>query len=77
VGAAIVALLLQALAGLGRVGAHTAGALASMLVSVYEVYISIPLRIERALRGAEPASRRPAAATPAAKRGDEPRASWS
>ena len=75
--AAVVVGVLQTLAGLGRVGAHSAGALAKMLASVYEVYISIPLRIERALRPGERANGRATAATPAAKRGEEPRASWS
>lgn len=69
----LVVLVLQGLAGLGRVGAHSASALAAMLASVYEVYISIPVRIERALRGRE----RPAPRDPPAKRGEEPKPSWS
>jgi len=75
--AAVVVGVLQALATLGRVSAHTAGALAKMLASLYEVYISIPLRIERALRPSDRSNGRATAATPAAKRGEEPRASWS
>ncbi|MEX2206325.1 MAG: hypothetical protein WEF50_08880 [Myxococcota bacterium] len=75
--AAVVVGLLQALALLGRVGAHSAGAFATLLASLYEVYVSIPLRIERAVRGRERGNGRAAAAAPAAKRGDTPRASWS
>ena len=73
----VVVLLLQALALLGRIGAHSSGALAKTLASVYEVYISIPLRIERALRGSERSNGRATGAASATKRGDEPRTSWS
>ena len=41
---------LSGLAVLGRAAAHLSGALSALLVSVYEIYISIPLRIERAVR---------------------------
>ena len=75
--AAVVVGVLHALALLARVGAHSAAALAKMLASVYEVYISIPLRIERALRGRDSANGRATATAPATKRGEEPRASWS
>jgi hypothetical protein len=57
VAAALAVLLLHAIALLGRAGAHAATRLAGMLASLYEVYIGIPLRIERMLRthGREPA----------------------
>ena len=50
VAAALCVLALEALGALGRAGAYLSGALAMLLVNVYEIYISIPLRIERALR---------------------------
>ena len=75
--ATVVVLWLQALTVLARVGAHSAGALAKTLASLYEVYISIPLRIERALRDRDRPNGRANGAAPAAKRGDAPRASWS
>ena len=48
--AGLCILVLTGLGALGRAGAYLSGALATMLVSVYEIYISIPLRIERAVR---------------------------
>jgi len=47
---ALVVLVLQAVALLSRAGSHSAAKLSAMLVSLYEIYISIPLRIERAVR---------------------------
>ncbi len=70
--ATLVILLLQGIAVLGRAGAHATGALARMLTSVYEIYIAIPVRIERAWRGPEPKPREHAP-----KRGEDPRPSWS
>lgn len=49
--AALLVLVLQAGGHLGRIAAHSAGALAQMLASIYDVYVSIPLRIERGVRG--------------------------
>ena len=48
--AGLCILVLSAVGALGRAGAYLSDALATMLVSVYEIYISIPLRIERAVR---------------------------
>jgi len=45
-----VVLGLQGVAVLGRAGAHASKQLAAMLVSVYEIYVSIPTKIERSLR---------------------------
>jgi len=70
---AAVVLLLQGLACLGRAGSHSASALAKMLTSLYEVYISIPVRIENALRGRE----QPIVRDTRVKRGEESRPSWS
>jgi hypothetical protein len=47
---------LHALGQLSRLLAWAAVALTSMLVNVYDVYISIPLRIERAVRSQRPRS---------------------
>ena len=49
--ASIGVLLLQALGHLARIVSHSAAALARMLANLYDVYVSIPLRIERAMRG--------------------------
>jgi hypothetical protein len=64
VAAALLVLTLQCVGLAGRAGAQLSTKLAAMLVSVYEIYISIPLRIERAVRDGS-------------KRGEEPRTSWS
>jgi site-specific recombinase len=48
--ASVCVLALAAVGALARGGAYVSGALATLLVSVYEIYISIPLRIERAVR---------------------------
>jgi len=67
--AALAVLLLQGVALLGRACAHAASRLAAMGTAVYEIYISIPLRIERLVRES---GRAPAAAAAPAKR-----TSWS
>jgi hypothetical protein len=63
----LAVLLLEAGGSLLRVLGHTAKALASMLVNAYDVYIGIPLRIERAMRGG--ASGGPAGGAPGAAAG--------
>ena len=50
VASTIVVLGLSGIAVLGRAGAHASTKLAAMLVSVYEIYVSIPTKIERSLR---------------------------
>ena len=45
-----VIFVLQAVSLLGRAGAHSATRLAAMLAAVYEIYVSIPTKLERALR---------------------------
>ena len=52
--AALLVLLLHGLGNLWTILAHAAGSLTKMLCQIYEVYISIPLRIERAMRGRAP-----------------------
>jgi hypothetical protein len=49
--ASLAGWLLQGFGQLANVFGHVARALTSMLQSLYEVYIGIPLRIERAVRG--------------------------
>jgi hypothetical protein len=51
VSASLLGVLLQGIANLGRMAGYGAGALEQMLLSIYDVYISIPLRIEAMLRG--------------------------
>jgi hypothetical protein len=46
----LVVLVLQALSLLGRAGAHSATRLTAMLAALYEIYVSIPTKLERALR---------------------------
>ena len=46
----LAVLVLEALASLLRVFGHVAGAVTSMAVNAYDVYIGIPLRIENAVR---------------------------
>jgi hypothetical protein len=53
---ALMVLLLHGLGNLARLVGHVANALMRMLINVYDVYISIPLRIERAVRGEGPRS---------------------
>lgn len=48
---ALLVLLLQGLAQLSNLGASAASSLAKILVQLYDAYVSIPLRIERAMRG--------------------------
>ena len=71
VAATLVVATLHGVGLIGRAGAYASTKLATMLVSVYEIYIALPTKLERALRsghGHEPAGK------PAAK---EPRTSWS
>lgn len=49
--ASLGVLLLQSVGHLARIVSHSAAALARMLANLYDVYVSIPLRIERAMRG--------------------------
>ncbi|MFI5317549.1 MAG: hypothetical protein ACHQ6T_17745, partial [Myxococcota bacterium] len=72
VAATLLVLTLQGVALIGRAGAHAATKLAAMLVAVYEIYVSIPTKIERALREHGDAGRSEAAPAP-----KEPRTSWS
>jgi hypothetical protein len=51
VAAAFVAFGLSALGHLTRVLAHGMGSFSHALLGLYDVYISIPLRIERMIRG--------------------------
>jgi hypothetical protein len=48
--ASLVVLLLQGIARLANVFAQAASSLARILAQLYDVYVSIPLRIERAMR---------------------------
>jgi hypothetical protein len=48
---ALLVLTLQGIGNLARIGCHCSGALEKMLISLCDVYISIPLMIERAIRG--------------------------
>ena len=52
--AALVAAMLGTLGNVVKVIAHASQALTTVILSVYDVYISIPLRIGRAVRGAGP-----------------------
>ncbi|HTO69715.1 MAG TPA: hypothetical protein VMR31_07615 [Myxococcota bacterium] len=71
VASTVVVLTLQGVALVGRAAAHAATKLAAMLTAVYEIYVSIPLRIERLVREREPPP------APPQKRGETPRTSWS
>ena len=48
--ASLLVTLLHGVTHLTRMLAHTAGSLAKMSVNVYDIYIAIPLRIERLWR---------------------------
>jgi hypothetical protein len=48
-----------------------------MLVAVYEIYDSIPTKLERMVREHGHAHDEPAPAKTSAKRAEEPRTSWS
>ena len=50
VGTALLVLLLHAFAHAARILAHSAGSLMKILFHLYDVYIAIPVRIERMLR---------------------------
>jgi hypothetical protein len=56
----LAVLALEALGHVLRVTGRTAVALATMLVHAYDVYIGIPLRIERMARGGAPLAAGPA-----------------
>jgi hypothetical protein len=49
--ASILVLFLHGVGHLTRMLAHTASSLAKMSVNAYDIYIAIPLRIERSVRG--------------------------
>ena len=49
VGTALLVLLLNAFAHAARILAHSAGSLMKILFHLYDVYIAIPVRIERML----------------------------
>ena len=71
-----IVLALQGVGVLGRAGAHAATKLAAMLVAVYEIYVSIPTKIERARARARHGPT--GIPMPAAKASTkEPRTSWS
>jgi hypothetical protein len=72
-----VVLTLQGVGLLGRAGAHAATKLAAMLVAVYEIYVSIPTKIERTVRERGHGHAEPLPAKAGAKRSEEPRTSWS
>ena len=62
--ASLTVVLLHAVAQLSAVGASAASSLSKILAQLYDVYVSIPLRIERAMRsgrggGKPPAGHRP------------------
>ncbi len=73
----VLVLTLQGVGVIGRAGGHAATKLAAMLVAVYEIYVSIPMKIERAVRehahGYEEPIPLPAPKSPP----KEPRTSWS
>jgi hypothetical protein len=64
VASTVLVLTLQGVGALGRAAAYSATQLAAMLVAVYEIYVSIPTKLERALRdhGHEHDERAPAKA---------------
>ncbi len=77
VAATIMVVTLQGVGLVGRAGAYASNKLAAMLVSVYEIYIAIPTKIERALRShaGEPDEPIPMPAPKSSTK--EPRTSWS
>jgi hypothetical protein len=58
--AALAAGLLSAFGSLARVFSHAIRSVFRMLPNLYDVYISIPLRIERSIRGQDEELVRPA-----------------
>jgi hypothetical protein len=68
----LLVLALQGLGQLASLAAQVSRALAGMLAQLYDVYVAIPLRIERAFRGEPPRSGAKAAA---ARRAEEVTAS--
>jgi hypothetical protein len=63
----LAALLASGVGSLAFVTARAARTLAHVLPSVYDVYVSVPLRIERALKSAREAGAKPAGRRPRAK----------
>jgi hypothetical protein len=57
----LLVLGLAGIANLGRIAAHSAGALEKMLVAAFDVYISIPLMIERSVTARMAAASGPSA----------------
>jgi hypothetical protein len=58
----LVALVLSALGALARVGAHAVRIVSGVLPNLYDAYVSIPLRLEKALRERREVRVRPARA---------------
>lgn len=63
VGASLVTGVLSLAAGLSAAFAHGARTLFGILPNLYDVYVSIPLRIERAIRDEDPADPKPGGRT--------------
>jgi hypothetical protein len=63
--AALAAGLLSAFGSLARVISHATRSVFRMLPNLYDVYVSIPLRVERSIRGQDEDLARPAAPRPA------------
>jgi hypothetical protein len=66
--ASLAVLFLQGISHLAHVGAQAAQSLSKILAQLYDVYVSIPLRIERAMRGDEPP--KDGGSAPSEQRGD-------
>jgi hypothetical protein len=64
----VLGLTLSGVGLVGRAGAHAAAKLAAMLCAVYEIYVSIPTKIERAIREHDHPDEEPS---------PKPRTSWS
>jgi len=78
VAAALVGWAVEAFGQLARVAAHVTHAIVGLLMNAYDVYIGIPLRIERAWRGeAEDAPGRPIRRTRELTRGPREEGSLS
>ncbi len=70
-------LTLQGVGVIGRAGGHAATKLAAMLVAVYEIYVSIPTKIERAVREYGHGYEEPIPLPAPKSATKEPRTSWS
>ena len=77
VGTTAVVLTLQGVGLIGRAGAHASTKLAAMLVAVYEIYVSIPTKIERAVREHGRGHDEPSGPSAPKSPPKEPRTSWS